>query len=107
MSARTRTKQNLLACGECQRRALDRGLITLECEPVARSIFEFNIGAYPAIAFVAEGGVNTVAIHAIAKPTELGRQMVGRRRSSSGNVLVKRRRSPGWSGAAASTCNQA
>jgi hypothetical protein len=75
LSIRTRAKQNLLVASV--NTALERHLLTLQCEPVARTIFEFNIGAYPVIAFVADGGFSTAAVHAIAKPTELGRRMVG------------------------------
>jgi hypothetical protein len=76
LSTRTRANQNLLVAGV--NAALERGLITLECEPVARAVFEFNLGAYPVIAFIGDAGFGEVAIHAIANPTELGRQTVGR-----------------------------
>jgi hypothetical protein len=51
-------------------------LLTLECEPVASALFEFNIGPYPVIAALDDAAFDEVAIKAIVCPTELGRRMV-------------------------------
>jgi hypothetical protein len=74
MSARTRAKQNLLVA--TVNAALERGSITLECEPVASVVFEFNIGPYQVLAYVNDAGFDEVTIKAIVNPTELGRRMV-------------------------------
>jgi hypothetical protein len=45
MSTRATARQNLLVAAI--NTALERDLITLECEPVTSTVFEFNIGPYP------------------------------------------------------------
>jgi hypothetical protein len=52
-------KQNLLVA--TVNTALERGLITLECRPVASVAFEFNIEMYPVVASVADAGFDEVA----------------------------------------------
>jgi hypothetical protein len=74
LSTRTIAKQNLLVASV--NAALERHLLTLECEPVASAVFEFNIGPYPVIAALDDAGFDEVAIKAIVCPTELGRRMV-------------------------------
>jgi hypothetical protein len=67
-------RQNLLVA--TVNAALERGLITLKREPVVSTAFEFNLGVYPVAASVSDAGFGEVSIHAIANPTELGRQHV-------------------------------
>jgi hypothetical protein len=74
MNSRTKARQNLLVASV--NTALERGLITLECEPVTSTKFEFNIGPHPVIAYVSDAGFDEVSIHATVNPTELGRRMV-------------------------------
>jgi hypothetical protein len=71
-SQRKMARQNLLVASV--NAALEQHLITLECEPVVSTKFEFNIGAYPVIASVADAGFDEVSIKAIVNPTELGRR---------------------------------
>lgn len=73
-STRARARQNLLVAAI--NTALERKLITLECEPVTSAVFEFNLGPYPVIASVADIGFDEVSIHAIAQPTLQGRRLI-------------------------------
>jgi hypothetical protein len=105
LSTRTIAKQNLLVASV--NAALERHLLTLECEPVASAVFEFNIGPYPVIAALDDAGFDEVAIKAIVCPTELGRRMVQCAIfHGCGSGSVRRRRSLGCNGEPASICNQ-
>ena len=74
ISTRQRARQNLLVAAV--NAALDQNLITLECEPVKSTKFEFNIGPYSVIAAVHDAGFDEVGLHVIACPTDLGREFV-------------------------------
>jgi hypothetical protein len=74
LSTRAIARQNLLVA--TINTALERGLITLECEPVASAVFEFIIGPHLALAYVSDAGFDEVAIHAIVNPTKLGREFI-------------------------------
>lgn len=66
ISQRKIVRQNLLVA--TVNAALEQGLITLECEPVASTKFQFNIGPYPVIGYVHDAGFDEVSIHATVNP---------------------------------------
>jgi hypothetical protein len=53
--------------------ALERKLMTLECEEVAGAVFEFSIAGQPVIAHIGDIGFDEVSVKAIVCPTVLGR----------------------------------
>jgi uncharacterized protein YndB with AHSA1/START domain len=72
LSTRTTARQNLVVASI--NTALERGLITLECEPFKPATFEFNLGPYPVVAHINDAGFDEVNVKAIVCPTELGRR---------------------------------
>jgi hypothetical protein len=71
MSTREKARLNLLVA--TVNAAIERKLITLQCEPVASAKFGFELGDHPIISWVADAGFDEVMLHTIACPTELGR----------------------------------
>ena len=74
MSTRARARQNLQAA--TVNAALERGLITLECEPVEPATFAFELAGLPVLAHVHEAGFDEVSVKAIVAPTRLGREFI-------------------------------
>jgi hypothetical protein len=72
VSTRAKAKQNLLVA--TANVAIERHLITLQCEPVVKGTFDFMIGPYPVIGYVSDAGYDEVTLKAIVCPTELGRK---------------------------------
>jgi hypothetical protein len=49
----------------------------LECSPVAKATFEFEIGGYPAVAYLNDAGFDEVVFQTTVCPTTDGRRMIG------------------------------
>jgi hypothetical protein len=73
-SQRERARQNLLVAAV--NRALERRLITLECEPVTPAAFEFEIVGEPVIASVRDVGFDEISIKVMVRPTAQGRKFI-------------------------------
>src|SRR4051794_9865981 len=69
-SQRSRARQNLLVAAV--NTALERGLITLEREPVTPAAFEFEIAGEPVIASVRDVGFDEVSVKVMVRPTAQG-----------------------------------
>jgi hypothetical protein len=72
LSTRAKARQNLLVASI--NTALERGLITLECEPFESATFEFELAGLPVIARVHDIGFDEVSVKTIVNPTKLGRK---------------------------------
>jgi hypothetical protein len=56
--------------------ALERRLITLDCQPIEDTTFEFELAGLPVLASVTDIGFGEVSVKALVAPTELGRRFV-------------------------------
>ena len=56
--------------------ALERGLLTLDCEPFEVEGFEFELAGMTVVGHVRDVGFDEVSVNAIVEPTALGRASV-------------------------------
>jgi hypothetical protein len=56
--------------------AIERRLISLDCQPIADTTFEFELAGLPVLASVTDIGFGDVSVKALVAPTELGRRFV-------------------------------
>ena len=71
-SIRGKARQNLLVA--TVNVALERQLITLDCQPFKAARFEFELAGLPVLAHVSDGSFDEVQVGVIVCPTELGRR---------------------------------
>ena len=74
MGIRDKARQNLLVAAVNV--ALERQLITLDCQPIETTIFEFELAGLPVLASVTDIGFDEVSVKTLVAPTELGRSFI-------------------------------
>jgi hypothetical protein len=73
-SARTRARINLMV--SAVNVALERNIITLECEPAPTIAFEYELAGMPVLAHIDDAGFDEVRFNVLCCPTEMGREFV-------------------------------
>jgi hypothetical protein len=74
-SNKAKARQNILV--SVVNTALERGLLTLACEPLVSATFEYTLAGLPMIAEIHDVGFDEVHLYAYCCPTDLGRTHIG------------------------------